>query len=398
LFKNEENEEQRRLDRNYSDLFGKEQRPQTAKDKAVKAKGATNLDWKNTAHVKTSEVSLVGNSPSEKRQNDMRASFDNFNVKSTETAYNKKNEQKVNPITHQIVEGNNPKDRKKRILSSSLHSDEFYNLVNNKDKPANLVFDLSLNNLPSDLTESDLKQICGHTQVISVETDRDNIKNVCKGDGRLKIRATEAAATEIKSKLAHLGAGVKDFEQDTHLKNNFSGLSGVKWDDVGIAKEESNNHVTESPTVMKVKHLSSKGDIFGSTAEGYVNEFTQKVEEDTSELHRRKEEDMGIHVANAQWTNTVKKLPDFDPAKANQRLAQTQKRNSTDALGVEVKVGAQKRPVTAKVNKEAKGGPKAEKVSSSSVKGPKEGAGYTPVRSAKTATTKPVTRSSVAKK
>ena len=80
-------------------------------------------------------------------------------------------------------------NKKLSALSSSIGGADPNRFYNNKAKGKVLDFDLS--GLPESADEISVKRSANVKHVISTELAFDNMKGICRGDGRVKIRLNE---------------------------------------------------------------------------------------------------------------------------------------------------------------------------------------------------------------
>ena len=93
------------------------------------------------------------------------------------------------------VQAKNPNQNKKlSALSSNIGGADASRYYNNKAKGEVLDFDLS--GLPETADEITVKRSANVKHVISTELVYDNMKGICRGEGRIKVRLNEGETKE----------------------------------------------------------------------------------------------------------------------------------------------------------------------------------------------------------
>ncbi len=93
------------------------------------------------------------------------------------------------------VQAKNPNQNKKlSALSSNIGGADANRYYNNKAKGEVLDFDLS--GLPETADEITVKRSANVKHVISTELVYDNMKGICRGEGRIKVRLNEGETKE----------------------------------------------------------------------------------------------------------------------------------------------------------------------------------------------------------
>lgn len=117
------------------------------------------------------------------------------------------------------------------------------------------VVDLQLSGLPEHFQALDLKKMSGAKHVISATVDEDNMKGICLGTGRIKVRLNQGETSEsVKLNFLKNGYIVKDFENDPRKKPMVTGLPKERAADI------ANHHL------QKQKELNTgNADMFGNT-------------------------------------------------------------------------------------------------------------------------------------
>jgi len=107
------------------------------------------------------------------------------------------------------------------MLTSTIGGHDAIKQYDNKNKGEVLDFDLL--GLPENCDEQAVKQKANVKHVISTELEFDNMKGVCRGNGRIKVRLNEGETEEIvRNNLRQAGYIVKTHKEDPKKKPHFS--------------------------------------------------------------------------------------------------------------------------------------------------------------------------------
>lgn len=78
--------------------------------------------------------------------------------------------------------------------------------------------------LPEHCDELDLKKNANVKHVISTEITLDNMKGICKGDGRIKIRLNDGETEQqVRQNLRKAGYMVENHVEDSRKRPHFTG-------------------------------------------------------------------------------------------------------------------------------------------------------------------------------
>jgi len=85
------------------------------------------------------------------------------------------------------------------------------------------IVDLDVAGLPEHAQPDDLKKISGVKHVINATIEQDTIRNICTGNGRIKIRITEDEDLDsIKLGYIKQGYSIREHEENPKKKTEFS--------------------------------------------------------------------------------------------------------------------------------------------------------------------------------
>ncbi|CAG9330602.1 unnamed protein product [Blepharisma stoltei] len=218
------NEEKRRKNHMYSDIFGEpsEYAHNKCPDKLI---AATQKWTENDARTYT-------------REEDYDAQkFKSKNLWGNED-YQERN---ITPQPNR-ADPQNPLQFKNREMASSMQN--YSESQGKTQEPAIVEYDLE--NLPRNITKEGIKKICSSVHVVSIQIDDDNITGTCKGNGKIVIRTSTNAEKDLKRlqlDLADENIALKTHKENLGLKSNYSQLSSVKWNDPHIARDPSENSI-----------------------------------------------------------------------------------------------------------------------------------------------------------
>jgi len=95
----------------------------------------------------------------------------------------------------------------------------FYHKAANKGE----VIDLHLSGIKPSADELDIKRAAGVKHVISTALDVDEIKGICKGTGRIKIRLNEGESLQLVCEnFKKVGVMVAEHQHDVAKKSAFT--------------------------------------------------------------------------------------------------------------------------------------------------------------------------------
>ena len=127
------------------------------------------------------------------------------------------------------VQAKNPNQNAKlSALSSNIGGADPNRFYTNKAKGEVIDFDLS--GLPESADEISVKRQANVKHVISTELQFDNMKGICRGEGRIKVRLNEGETEEqVMSNFKKAGYIVKKHTEDPRKKPTFSGPAKEKF-------------------------------------------------------------------------------------------------------------------------------------------------------------------------
>ncbi len=86
---------------------------------------------------------------------------------------------------------------------------ERYSGVKDPCAAHNQVVDLVISGLPNDAKPEHLKQLCGAKHVVDVTVEQDTIRNICTGQGKIKVRLGDGEDAEtVKMQFIKAGLNV----------------------------------------------------------------------------------------------------------------------------------------------------------------------------------------------
>ena len=110
--------------------------------------------------------------------------------------------------------GRQTKATKQAMLASNHFTTQESSLrhYNDTSKPVEIV-DLAVKGLPENCEARKLKEISGSKHVISATVEEDNMKGICNGNGRIKLRLNGSETVDqVMLNFANMGLEVKPFE------------------------------------------------------------------------------------------------------------------------------------------------------------------------------------------
>jgi hypothetical protein len=115
---------------------------------------------------------------------------------------------------------------KQRFLSSNLNeADAFTEYKRTANYPkAGEVIDIDIRGLPQNCDENVLKKTANARHVISAEIKQDNLKGICTGEGRLRIRLKEGeTADSVRTNLTKAGYQASYHQEDPRKRPELTG-------------------------------------------------------------------------------------------------------------------------------------------------------------------------------
>lgn len=95
--------------------------------------------------------------------------------------------------------------------------------------PAQL-YELEVNSVPSHFTAAMLKELCGGLHVVSLTLDIDNFTGSCRGTGLLKIRTNNKSdLSQLTQTLKSKSIQLKEKQENLGRKSNYSEVSNTTW-------------------------------------------------------------------------------------------------------------------------------------------------------------------------
>ena len=95
------------------------------------------------------------------------------------------------------------------------------------------VVDLVMSDLPPDCKAEDLKRISQSKHVFDASVEEDNMKGICSGNGRIKIRLSHNEnAEQVKLNFLKKGIRVQEFSQDPRKRPVVTGIPKEKQKDI----------------------------------------------------------------------------------------------------------------------------------------------------------------------
>ena len=199
------------------------------------------------------------------------------------------------------------------------------------------VHTLELSSVPSHLTIDDLKRALKIKQVISLELETDNIKNVNTGKGKIVFRANvEDGRESVMERLNTVGIDSKDYARINKQKAPRIATTSVGWidskneidmikskaferevDDISESKSEnktkkkvtgkigenlflkpSNSHKSaKNETNMKrINFYESNSDLFGNTNGAFAKLHTERFGKEKVEFHKSTKDNRAQHL------------------------------------------------------------------------------------------------------
>lgn len=107
------------------------------------------------------------------------------------------------------------------MLSSTIGGHDANSQYQNKNKGE--VIDFDLLGLPQNCDELSVKKNANVKHVISTELEFDNMKGVCRGNGRIKVRLNEGETEDyVRNNLRQAGYIVKTHTENPKKNPHFS--------------------------------------------------------------------------------------------------------------------------------------------------------------------------------
>lgn len=86
------------------------------------------------------------------------------------------------------------------------------------------VIDIDLSGLPQDCDDRTIKRVANVKHIISADVTQDNVRGICKGDGRIKIRLNENESLEqVRLNFIRAGYIVRVHEDDVRKRPVMTG-------------------------------------------------------------------------------------------------------------------------------------------------------------------------------
>ena len=90
--------------------------------------------------------------------------------------------------------------------------------------------ELELCNVPGHFNAAAIKELCGGLHVVSLALDIDNFTGACKGSGSLKIRTNNPSdLTQLSQTLKSKSIQIKEKQENLGRKSNYAEVSNVSW-------------------------------------------------------------------------------------------------------------------------------------------------------------------------
>ena len=113
--------------------------------------------------------------------------------------------------------------------ASQMKQHELSTLYPNNQNPKKAeLFDLELSSIPESYTAPQIKELCGGIHVVSLTVDIDNFTGTCRGLGRLKVRTNESKDIERLEKVfRYKGIRIQQHSENVGRKTNYAEISNV---------------------------------------------------------------------------------------------------------------------------------------------------------------------------
>ena len=198
----------------------------------------------------------------------MEPHVDSYNPRDRATAVLQGNYQKVynirpksaaitSSVLQARVAGRDTKATKQTILASN-HLETHQTTLNHYKEGENSnpqVVDLVMSHLPPYANAETLKKISGSKHVFEATVDEDNLKGICAGTGRIKIRLNHGeTADKVKLNFLRQGIHVQDHESDPRKRPVVTGIPREK------SKEVTNHHYEKQLFL-----ITQQPEIYGTT-------------------------------------------------------------------------------------------------------------------------------------
>lgn len=207
-----ENDDERKKNHLYSDLFGMESGCKTDRPKEklqpashflnCASKPNPNYDPKGQTKKTLASSIDIGNSPNRVPR--------------------------ARPKTPQI--SYEPKYRDSLPSSSQMKQQELSTGLGKQTPNKAELYDLELKSIPSEMPLSTIKELCGGVHVVALSLDIDNFTGKSKGTARMKVRTNETKDIErIERIFKSKGVSVKEHQENIGRKTNYADCSNVNW-------------------------------------------------------------------------------------------------------------------------------------------------------------------------
>lgn len=92
------------------------------------------------------------------------------------------------------------------------------------------LYSLDLSSIPASTTSSSIKELCGGVHVVSLVLQIDNFTGLCQGTGQLKIRTNDLSdLSRIEKVFKSRGMQVRTSQLSLGRKSNYAEISNVSW-------------------------------------------------------------------------------------------------------------------------------------------------------------------------
>jgi hypothetical protein len=228
-----ENDDARRKNHNYSDLFGRaaspSKLPSNPSDPCKSHQNKSDYDPRGQGTRMLSSQIDIGDSP----RRSTRARTPNIQEK---------------PRFQDFTSSG---QRKQEELSTSFASYRPSGPSANAE-----VVDLDLFAVPAEVAAADVKDLCGGVHLVSLALDIDNFTGKCRGTGKLRLRTSNPQdLARVRRVFAAKGIQVEKKVENVGRKNNYADVAGVNWHN---SHEVQRNFTPLGARHSKMKNLESQ--------------------------------------------------------------------------------------------------------------------------------------------
>lgn len=120
---------------------------------------------------------------------------------------------------------------KQAFLASAFagHDSQKYHDKQNLAKQE--IIDIDVRGLPENFDQQSLKRIANVKHVVSAEVQQDNLKGICTGDGRIRVRLNEGESlNQVRLNFVRAGYSVKSHEENVKKNPHLTGPAKDKGD------------------------------------------------------------------------------------------------------------------------------------------------------------------------